>query len=141
MKIFASILLMALVLSSCIKYEDGPAFSFLTKEKRLTRAWQLTKVEYFIGQDSILVEGEVYPFFLDFEKDKSLFYKIEESGSLQEYSSSWNWHLGTWGITLDLAQGAMGNNGLRNYQIKRLSKKELWLNDRATGHNYYFEAY
>ena len=141
MKIFASILLMALVLSSCIKYEDGPAFSFLTKEKRLTRAWQLTKVEYFIGQDSILVEGEVYPFFLDFEKDKSLFYKIEESGSLQEYSSSWNWHLGTWGITLDLAQGAMGNNGLRNYQIKRLSKKELWLNDRATGNNYYFEAY
>ncbi len=141
MKIFASILLMALVLSSCIKYEDGPAFSFLTKEKRLTRAWQLTKVEYFIGQDSILVEGEVYPFFLDFEKDKSLFYKIEESGSLQEYSSSWNWHLGTWGITLDLAQGAMGNNGLRNYQIKRLSKKELWLNDRVTGNNYYFEAY
>ena len=141
MKIFTSILLLALVLSSCIKYEDGPAFSFLTKEKRLTRAWQLTKVEYFIGQDSILVEGEVYPFFLDFEKDKSLFYKIEESGSLQEYSSSWNWHLGTWGITLDLAQGAMGNNGLRNYQIKRLSKKELWLNDRATGNNYYFEAY
>jgi|APGre2960657404_1045060.scaffolds.fasta_scaffold49215_2 hypothetical protein len=141
MKIFASILLMALVLSSCIKYEDGPAFSFLTKEKRLTRAWQLTKVEYFIGQDSILVEGEVYPFFLDFEKDKSLSYKIEESGSLQEYSSSWNWHLGTWGITLDLAQGAMGNNGSRNYQIKRLSKKELWLNDRATGNNYYFEAY
>jgi hypothetical protein len=135
-----SIFLMLFVLVSCIKYEDGPKFSFLTKEKRLLRTWELTRVDYFIGADSSYVEGEVYPFSLEFKENNSLKYKTTINGNLQEISSTWDWHLDTWGLTLDLTENISSNNGIRNYQILRLSKKELWIYDRAAGHKFYFKS-
>jgi len=141
MKNVLSISLILLLLSSCIKYEEGPSFSFLSKEKRLTRSWELTKVEYYDGQDSTYSEGTIYPFYLEFSKDKSLNYKVQKNGVLEEFVTSWDWHLDTWGLTLDLPDNISGNNGFRNYQILRLAKKELWIYDRATGHKYYFKSY
>jgi hypothetical protein len=137
MKILSAVLIL-FVLSSCIKYEEGPSFSFLTKEKRLSRSWKMEKIEYYNGMDSTYTEGTLYSFSLDFRKDKTLVYAKESNGTLVEINSTWDWHLGTWGLTLDLTENIPVNNGLRNYQILRLSKKELWIYDRATGHKYYF---
>lgn len=139
MKILSTVLIL-FVLSSCIKYEEGPSFSFLTKEKRLTRYWEMEKIEYYNGMDSTYSEGVLYPFSLDFKKDKTLVYSKDSNGTTVEINSTWDWHLGTWGLTLDLSNNIPGNNGLRNYQILRLSKKELWMYDRATGHKYYFKS-
>ena len=141
MKSLLGITLVLFIFTSCIKYEEGPAFSFLTKEKRLTRAWELNKVEYYDGLDSTYTEGIIYPFFLDFSKDKTLKFKVEKNEILEEYVTTWDWHLGTWGLTLDLSNNISGNNGIRNYQILRLSKKELWIYDRSSGNKYYFNTY
>ncbi len=127
-------------ISSCGKYPDGPKFSLISKEKRLIKNWKMNKVEYYNGQNSTYSEGQVYPFYLNIEKSGVLKYKRLVDNNIQEFSSSWTWHLGTWGITLDLTNNILGNNGVRNYQIKRLTKTELWIYDRATGHNYYFES-
>lgn len=141
MKNVLSISLILLLLSSCIKYEEGPSFSFLSKEKRLTRSWELTKVEYFNSQDSTYTEGTTYPFYLEFSKDKTLKFKIQKNGVLEEYVTTWDWHLATWGVTLDLTDNIQGNNGIRNYQILRLTKKEFWIYDRVAGNKYYFNTY
>ena len=141
MKKILGISLVIFIISSCIKYEEGPAFSFLTKEKRLTRAWEMTKVEYLNGQDSTYTEGTIYPFYLEFSKDKTLKFKIQKNGVLEEHVTTWDWHLATWGVTLDLTDNIQGNNGIRNYQILRLTKKEFWIYDRVSGHKYYFKTY
>jgi hypothetical protein len=140
-QLFIFSLLSLILLSSCGKYEEGPSISLTSKENRLARKWELTKVEYFNGENSTYSEGTVYPFYLNFNKNGILTYtKLVNQSDLQEFTSTWTWHLGTWGVTLDLTNNINGNNGIRNYQIKRLTKKELFIYDRATGHNYYFKS-
>jgi hypothetical protein len=82
----------------------------------------------------------LYAFSLDFRKDKTLVYSKESNGTTVEINSTWDWILGKWGLTLDLTENIPGNSGLRNYQILRLTTKDLWLYDRSTGHKYYFKS-
>lgn len=137
MKIFASILLMALVLSSCIKYEDGPAFSFLTKEKRLCRTWMLERIEHSNGYSS-----DQFYFKLVFEKAKGL--QIEHkinSDEIISTESNWDWHLGTYGLTLNLGSHPQGlPSGSNNFEIKRLTNKELWIQHRGSLAIYHFKS-
>ena len=138
--LFFSLMLLFLV-SSCGKYENGPVLSFLSKEKRLCRTWKLERIELYIGQDSVYVEGDVYPFELKFEKSGQLTYTYQQDSQSITQVSNWTWLLGTFGLTLDLNQNIhQGNIGIRNYEIRRLTKKELWIYDRATGNNYYLKS-
>ena len=61
-------MLSLILLNSCGKYEEGPSISLTSKENRLARKWELTKVEYFNGATLTYSEGTVYPFYLNFNK-------------------------------------------------------------------------
>lgn len=141
MKIFASILVMTLVLSSCIKYEDGPAFSFLTKEKRLCRTWMLEK---FINNNG--VEGNAnIKINLNKDYSGSFYYNIEnpqfQPGENEE-SITWDWLLGTYGIVLNLPLiPNAANHGFSyqsQYEILRLTSKEFWIKNRGSLMEYHF---
>ncbi|MFM8243027.1 MAG: hypothetical protein ACKN86_09505, partial [Crocinitomicaceae bacterium] len=123
MKNVLGISLILLLLSSCIKYDDGPTISFLSKEKRLTRKWTLEQINHSNGYSS-----EDFFFTLNFGKDKSL--QIEHKNSAGETistSSTWDWHLSTYGLTLNLGSHPQGlPSGTRNFEIKRLTRNELW---------------
>jgi hypothetical protein len=137
MKIILAISLILLVLSSCIKYEDGPTVSLISKEKRLTRVWTLERINHSNGYSS-----DDNFFILNFGKEKTL--KIEHKNSLGDIiltDSNWDWHLGTFGLTLNLGSHPQGlPSGIRNFEIKRLTSKDLWIQDRGSLINYYFKS-
>ncbi len=137
MKSLLGISLVLFIVTSCIKYEDGPTFSFLSKEKRLTREWTLEQINHSNGYSS-----EDFFFNLNFGKDKSLQIEYKNSaGEIILTSSTWDWHLGTYGLTLNLGSHPAGlPSGIRNFEIKRLTKNELWIEDRGSLINYHFKS-
>lgn len=65
MKSLLSVLLLSLLFSSCQKYEEGPAISFRSAEKRLTGKWEVTQIlfnEKDISTGYFASKLESYPF-------------------------------------------------------------------------------
>ncbi|MFM7666770.1 MAG: hypothetical protein ACKO7D_01120 [Bacteroidota bacterium] len=126
-----------LLFTSCGKYEEGPVISFVSKENRLCRTWVLEKIEHSNGYTT-----NEYYFKLTIEKDKNL--QIEHKNNSDELvltASSWEWFLGTYGLTLNLGYHPQGlPSGTVIFEIKRLTKKELWIQDRASLITYHFKS-
>jgi hypothetical protein len=123
--------------SSCGKYSDGPSVSFVSKEKRLCRTWVLEKIDHSNGYST----SDFY-WKLTFVNDKSL--KLEHKNDFDEIiptSSTWDWLMGSYGLTITTGTLPMGlPSGSQNYEIKRLTTKELWIEDRGSLIKYYFKA-
>jgi hypothetical protein len=123
--------------SSCGKYSDGPSVSFVSKEKRLCRTWVLEKIDHSNGYST----SDFY-WKLTFVNDKSL--KLEHKNEFDEIiptSSTWDWLMGSYGLTITTGTLPMGlPSGSQNYEIKRLTTKELWIEDRGSLIKYYFKA-
>ena len=64
--LLASGLATTIALSGCNKYDDGPAFSLLTKKQRLTGDWEIKKFIPY-GQNNINVNGNSMD--IEFDKD------------------------------------------------------------------------
>ena len=78
-----------LILSSCKKYDEGPAISLRSKEKRLCQEWKL---------DKVLQNGEVGSqdgdiVFWEFQKNGNLntIHQSMEGGSTVSYSMTLQW--------------------------------------------------
>jgi hypothetical protein len=108
----------AVLTTSCNKYEEGPSFSLLTKKQRLTGEWTL---EAYIsdGQDiTSSVQAAWGPAAWIIQKDER--YSI--TGSFNEH--------GDWELTGDKDEMRFdpdGNDPAVSYHILRLRNKELWL--------------
>lgn len=63
---FVAVLAVLFVFSACSKYEEGPAFSLLTKKARITGEWQVDEV---IVNGTALTELDDYAGTMTFEKD------------------------------------------------------------------------
>lgn len=131
------ILIIFFLLNSCGKYDEGPTFSFVSKEKRLCRTWILEKIDHSNGYST-----DQFYLKLIFGNDKSM--KIEHKNNSNEViptTSTWDWLLGTYGLTLNLGSHPQGlPSGTRDFEIKRLTKKELWIEDRGSLINYHFKS-
>lgn len=131
------VLVLFFLLNSCGKYEDGPAISFVSKENRLSRTWTLDNMEHSNGYTT-----NEYYFKLTFEKNKSL--KIEHKNKSDELvltNSTWEWLLGNYGLNLNLGYHPQGlPSGTVSFEIKKLTKKELWIQDRASLIMYHFKS-
>ena len=133
MKLLYKILLFSILLSfvSCKKYEDGPAFSLMSKKARLANIWKV---------DTYILNG----------KDKTTSYRqlvtreklvIFQSGEF-EYSevSSWIWatplYTGKWEFINDKEELLLTpyNSAIkpRTCKILRLKNKSLWLEEQVT---------
>ena len=87
-KSFLGFILLFVVLSSCRKYSDGPAFSLLTKKSRLCHDWVL--LTHFINDEDNTDKSVTIK--MSIEKDGT--YSISETydalGQLQgQYSKNW----------------------------------------------------
>jgi hypothetical protein len=107
----------AVVTTSCNKYEDGPAFSLLTKKMRLTGDWTLenytsdgTDITSFVQSAWGNAEWQI-------EKDGT--YKI--TGNINDS--------GTWELGEDKDDVFFTPTGdpQESYRILRLKNTELWL--------------
>ena len=95
-------LLCVLVISSCMKYEDGPCISFRSKDERLQGLWKLT---FFTvnGIDSLQYYNQYYSNECTFN-----FLKPEDQQSLVQFGITWgdtsSFYYGVFGYTESISE-------------------------------------
>ena len=102
---FIAIIGLAIGLSSCGKYPDGPKISLLTKKARITRVWQAADcptcgTTEYVKNGSIVIAG----------------------GSISITTGS-TWAFSKDKTKLEITSGAITSST----PIRRLTNKELWL--------------
>lgn len=118
-------LTLATLVISCGKYEEGPAFSLLTKKSRLSEEWVIEEVEYNGADVTADFKTEVgETFVLEIEKDGE--YRTE--GPNPDKGS---WELGEDKDDIFFQSDADGSVEV-SYRILRLKSKELWMKHTET---------
>lgn len=126
MKRIAFILSISLTLIACNKYEDGPAFSLLTKKTRLARSWVIA--ETLFNDEPIQLNGNIMNSVYTFGKDNE--YTVQGSGSQTSFNL-----IGTWQFVND-KEGllvSIDGGGTTTYRISRLKNSSLWLKEDIGG--------
>jgi hypothetical protein len=112
----------ALSVSSCGKYEDGPNFSLLTKKSRVAGDWDVKSVgSQLVGAD--------YGLTMTFDKDGSMKYSYTYGTSSTSYTGSWDFSSDKENLVISI------DGGIDTLEIKRLTNKEMWLDDDYTSAN------
>ena len=113
--LFLSIaVIISLAITSCGKYEDGPGFSLLTKTARMTNKWELKSVD-----GEIIPAGEIV---WEFKKDGEATISYGGLGT----------ETGTWEFSDDKVDLSLTVSGsTTNLKIRRLTNKELWVEEPA----------
>lgn len=112
----------ALSVSSCGKYEDGPNLSLLTKKSRVAGDWDVKSV----GSQ---VLGADYGLTMTFDKDGSMKYSYTYGTSSTSYAGSWDFSSDKENLVISI------DGGIDTLEIKRLTNKEMWLDDDYTSAN------
>lgn len=127
-KLILPILVMATILSSCSKYEDGPSFTLLSKKSRAVNNWKYSAVLDSKGTDItsfVISSGDEY--LLELKKDDTFSFTEKENGSTYTYS-------GTWAFSEDKMQLLTTDSGSTyadSLTILKLEKDEMWLFDES----------
>lgn len=125
------VILMA-VASSCSKYEDGPKFSLLSKNKRISRDW---KVEYSINlATQVEHSADFAGWLLNFGSDGT--YTYTTIYKQLQTTTNGNWEL-IGDTQLRLNYSTASGEQIVFYTILRLTKKELWLKNEFEEIHYY----
>ncbi len=106
-------------IQSCGKYEDGPGISLRTKKARLVGDWDIVQ----IGTQVFPNQG--YSLGFEFEKNGNV--KFTYSYGFYSYSYAGDWEFSTNKEELDLILAGQ----VQTFQIKRLTNKEVWLEDES----------
>ncbi len=116
--VFAALVCL-LTLSGCNKYEDGPAFSLLSKTQRLAREWTFDKLENFGGTQLFIV---LTPDKMKLKKDQSCVY----TGGSETLEGKWSWRDDKESLSLSVQ---INNLTIltEEFTILRLTAKELKL--------------
>lgn len=116
--------------SSCGKYEDGPSFSLRSKKARLTGEWEVVEIN---GQ-----KPTGYKLEMEFEKSGDFKATYAYTYGSQTYSDvakgEWEWESDKEEISIRFD----GETTTTDFEIKRLTNKELWLEDNS-GYEYELE--
>lgn len=122
---------MAFNLSSC-KYEDGPKFSLRTKKARLVGEWDVVR----IGNQIYPSNG--YSLEFEFEKDGDMrfTYSYNYGGYSYSYSYAGDWEFSSDKEDLELIMGGT----VQTFEIKRLTNKEVWLEDNSDNTEWRLDA-
>jgi hypothetical protein len=107
-------------LSSCGKYEEGPAFSLLTKKARLTGVWD--------EKEEVDSDGTVYTdnssATIEFTKSGS--YILSDPGSSLSLTGEWEFTSNKEKLRVSYE---FGGTQIEEFTILRLTNKELWVKD------------
>ena len=122
------------ITSSCGKYEDGPAFSLLSKKSRITNTWKIDKVFINdIDRTSIYAEY-IKTYKLDLTKDG----KLAETTTTTLGTVTVN---GTWALTSSDENLVFTEPGLNIInKILKLKSSEMWL-QKTDGNDTYVTHY
>ena len=117
----------SIALSSCSKYEDGPAFSLRSKKERVANTWKVEKA-YDNGND---VTGSFDQYELELLSSNSAtlaaLYNIGDFNFEFQTSGTWSLENSSEDLRLDFEN----NDADRTYEILRLKEDELWLREKG----------
>ncbi|MEN9915001.1 MAG: hypothetical protein RL528_1765 [Bacteroidota bacterium] len=113
--LFLSIaVIISLAITSCGKYEDGPGFSLLSKTARMTNKWELKSVD-----------GETIP-------AGEIVWEFKKDGEATISYGGFGTETGTWEFSDDKEDLSLTVSGsTTNLKIRRLTNKELWVEEPA----------
>jgi len=120
-------LLGSIGLSSCSKYEDGPAFSLRSKKDRITNTWRVERATNG-GSD---VTGAFDQYELEMLSSGAASLAALYTLGILTFEFQTN---GTWSLTNnneDLRLDFDNNAADKTYEILRLMKDELWLREKG----------
>lgn len=125
MKKIINILLVVFLFSvvGCTKYDDGPAFSLLSKKARITNTWKMEKYIYDNGTSTTDVDEGT----MTLNKDMSATMSIGVTGGFA-LTGTWEFIEDKGGIRLSFNIFNTITN--KDYTILRLKSKELWVYDK-----------
>jgi hypothetical protein len=114
-------------LSSCSKYEDGPAFSLRSKKDRITNTWRVERA--MNGGSDVTSAFDQYELEM-LHSGVATLAALYTLGNLTfEFQTS-----GTWDLinnNEDLRLDFDNNAADKTYEILRLMKEELWLREKG----------
>lgn len=124
-------LILCISIISCKKYEDGPAFSLMSKKARVSNIWKVDTY-YLNGVDKTTEYRQLIT------REKLVIY---QSGNF-EYSelSNWIWavpnYTGTWKFVNNKSDLEMTPDNIavktKTCKILRLKNKQLWLQEQVS---------
>lgn len=136
-KLFSFVLLaIAFVLGSCGKYEEGPAFSLLTKKARIVGVWQADK---YVDNDGSTESADPNDdSTMEFVKDGTLIIKTSSEGSYVTFEGTWEFSSDKESVETTFSSGSFSNTTV--FKIIRLKNTELWLEDSDGDQVHYIPA-
>jgi hypothetical protein len=114
----AGMILCVSLLTSCKKYEEGPAFSLRSKTERVANTW---RIEYAWDRiDSVNITTDCSGETWEFTKKNDF---VKRDNGIVDKTGSWEFVSNKEQITIRLPLTT------HTYEILRLKEKELWLRD------------
>lgn len=120
---FMATTVILLNITSCGKYEDGPAFSLRSKEGRLVGEWEVVDID---GSSGIALSGIDITMEFENDGDAEITYTYNYYGFpySESYDGEWEWEDDKGAISFEYEDGED-----IEFEIKRLTNDELWLED------------
>ncbi|MEO9531077.1 MAG: hypothetical protein ABJG68_06185 [Crocinitomicaceae bacterium] len=118
-------LMLAFGLTSCNKYEDGPAISLRTKKERVANTWEIENA-YRNGEE-VTEDYEEYTLHMEKDGDAELAALYKWGDFSFEYETDGTWMFENDAKTLKLDYE--NDDADQDYQILRLAEKELWIRE------------
>lgn len=135
----AALMMGGIALTSCKKYEEGPALSLLTKKMRVAGTWEVESYwENGVDKTSEYRQGVTSETYV-YEKDGS--YSISVTTILGTINDA-----GTWEFVNDKEEirtlSNQANSTADTMVIVRLKNKEFWMKDKggSTVHEFHLQA-
>ena len=115
---------------SCSRFEEGPAFSFIPAENRLTGDWVVVQIDdpnggntsYF---DDLMDGGGTIAF--EFDENEEGEFRIEYEGYFVSFSLEWDLD----GDELELF--VPSTSVISTFEIQRLTRREMMLQNQSQG--------
>ena len=115
------------VFAGCGKYEDGPGFSLLSRKARIVGEWELDKYLYDNVDETASVMDGLTSFNWKFDTDGDL--TITVSDGVDTQSSAMTWAFANDDADLNLTY----NGSTDTYKILRLTNSEVWFETNEFG--------
>lgn len=123
MRLFITVLIFSIVLSSCNKLEDGPFFSIYSKTKRIKRSWKIESVLNLQNNEYHYKDYDGWT--LTFEGASKYSKRILYGGKSETENGVWKFE----GDVLYMIYYPNNYTIEKQYNLLRLTQKELWIKD------------
>ncbi len=119
-------LIIVVAISSCNRFDDGPAFSLLSAKARLTGDWEIIDYVGPGAEDYIddLNDGDKW--FFEFEKNGDGEFGYRYDGYQYSYLIEWE-------LDEDELEISFNGGGSQTWEIQRLTNKELEMQVKGQG--------